>query len=179
MFHCKRTDPASERGGFTLIEMVLVILLCSGFLGTIYETVIVGLRAVHSADEREAIRQPLASAMDRFVREAAMAETVFQATAQVYQFRADINHDGAFQASETITYQLVGSEFQRVTSLGTVALVRNATALTFDYRDNNDADMTPPIAAGLLASIRVAQITLSATNHNETLSLASAVYTRN
>ena len=63
MSACGPIVRVSERG-LSLLELLIVVSLLSIFIGTVYESVVVGLRTVNAADEREDIRQQLAGALD-------------------------------------------------------------------------------------------------------------------
>ena len=167
----RRTD-----SGFTLLELMLVVSLLAIFFGSVYETVIVGLRTANAADDREDVRQQAANALDRFVREASLAKVVRQATSQVFEFDADLTGDGT--AETNILYQLQNDAIVRTYGGTTTTLVRSANtpSLTFAYFKQDRATWVSGTDA--LSTIRVAQVTLTATKDTETLSLINAAYLR-
>ena len=168
----------SAECGVTLIEMIIVVTLLGIFMGAVYESVIVGLRAANSSDERESIRQQLANALDILTREAALASTVDLAQDQQFQFDADLDGNGTTE--NNINYQVNSGDLQRIYNGVTVTLVSDLTSLDFDFTDSSGADMTTPVGSPTNRdTIRVTQVTTTATRDNETLSLASAAYLRN
>ncbi len=173
-----RTASQARAAGFTVIELMLVIIVMAVFFGTVYESVIVILRTANAVDEREAIRQQLAHALEILTREAAMASNVDNAEDQRFQMDGDLDGDGDTEGN--INYRVSSGDLQRVYSGDTVTLIPDLTSLDFDYVDLNGAAMTTPVSPGSSRdNIRVIQITVSATKDNETISLASAAYLRN
>ena len=164
--------------GFSLLELMVVLVLLGIFLGTMHETLVVGLRVVHAGDQREDIRQQMANAMALLTREASLASNVDNAEDQRLQFDADLDGDGTTE--NNINYQVNSGDLQRIYNSATVTLVRDLTSLDIDYVDSGGANLTTPVSAQATRdTIRVAQITMTATKENETISLTSAVYLRN
>lgn len=177
MSACRRIVPESDRG-VSLLELLLVITLLGLFMGAVYETVIVGLRVVNAADERETIRMQLANAMDRLTREASLASSVSSASDQRFQFDADLDGDGATETG--INYQLQGSSLNWSYGGSTVTLVAGVTAIDFAYLDQNGVTMSAPVTPqSERDKIRVVQVSLTATKDTETISIAGAACLRN
>ena len=177
MSACGPIVRVSERG-LSLLELLIVVSLLSIFIGTLYESVVVGLRTVNAADEREDIRQQLANALDLLVREANLASNVDNAEDQRLQFDADLDGNGTTE--NNVNYQVSSGDLQRVYSGTTVTLVRDLTSLDFNYLDTSGANVTTPVGSQPTRdTIRVVQITATATKDQETISLASAAYLRN
>ena len=177
MLRCRPTDPASERG-LTLLELIVVVVLLSIFIGAVYDVVIIGLRTAHASDEREEIRQELSNALDLLTREASLASNLDNAEDQRLQFDADLDGNGTTE--NNINYQVSSGDLQRVYNGVTVTLVKDLSALDFNYTDSGGANMTTPVTTQALRdTIRVVQVTITATKDNETISLASAAYLRN
>ena len=153
------------------------------FAGGIYETVIVGFRAVNAAASRAELRQQLANALDRLTREASIAHNVDKAIDQRFQFDTDLDGDGS--NDNNVNYVVQNGGLDRVFSGATVTLVKNVSALDFDYIDlngtsNATCDSTSSCGSNCCRSeVRVVDITITATEHNETISLTSAVELRN
>ena len=169
-------QPAGARG-FSILEMLIVISLLAIFMGTIYEAVIVGLRATHAADEREAVRQQLAGAIDRLTREAGLTSNVDVAQDQQLQFDADLDGNGTTESD--IVYQLQSGVLQRTYGGATVTLARGITSLDFDYLDLNGSSLAAPLSGCNLDTVRVLQVTVTGTNDTETLSMTTAAFLRN
>lgn len=176
MSPCRAIAPRSE-AGLTILELLLAAVLMSLFVGTVYETVIVGLRQVNTAGEREEIRNQLTLALDLMTREASLASNVDNAEDQRLQFDADLNGDGSTE--NNINYQVVNGVLQRQYNGTSVTLISNLTTFDVDCTDLNGANMTTPVASGSLHNIRVAKITATAVKHDESLSVASSVFLRN
>ena len=176
MSPCKPTAPTSERG-FSLLELFVVLSLLGIFLAAVQESLLVGLRAVNAADEREDIRMQLSNALDRLIREVSMANNVDTAQDQQLQFDADLNGDGTTE--NDILYQVSGGDLQRTYNGATVTLVRDLSSLDFDYTDLNGSALTTPVTGASLDILRLVQITATTAKDAETLSLADSAYLRN
>ena len=164
--------------GFTLIEMMIVVSLLGIFFGGVYETVIVGLRAVSAADKRENLRRQLTMAMDQLTREIDAAYNVDVAQDQRLQFDArDINGDGS--NDNNINYLVSSGDFQRVFSGDTITLIPDLASLDFDYIDFNGNTLATPVPVVQEDDVRVVQITMTATRDTETVSLTGAACLRN
>ena len=153
--------------------MVAVSLLAI-FFGGVYETAILGLRSANAADEREDIRGQAMNALERFTREASLAKTVRQATSQLFEFDADLNGDGT--AETNIIYQVQNGDLVRTYGGTTISLVRDFGSATFGYLKQDRAAWVSGTDA--LSTIRVVQVTVTATKDAETLSLTNAAYLR-
>ena len=170
-------------GGFSLVELMIVISLMGLFLGTVQETLIVGLRATSASDARENVRLQLRKSLDQFTREAAAASNVDCAMDQRFQFDAsDINGDGS--SDNNINYRVNSGVFERVFSGTTVTLVNDLTSLDFDYLDSSNASLANCSASGCgssscRSSLRVVQVTITATKNGEAISVTDAVHLRN
>lgn len=134
--------------------------------GVAMDAVLVGLRAAHAAERRGQVRQQLAAALARLTREAGLATAVAVAEDQQLQF------DG-------ILYQLQGGALQRTQGGTTVTLVQGVTAFDFNYVAKNRTAMTTPVTGSDLHKIRVAQVTITAAQESEALSLTAAAFMRN
>ena len=156
------------------MEVMIVVMLFAIFMGAVYETVIVGLKAANSADEREDIRTQMARAMDQMTREMVAAYNVDNAEDQRFQFDArDINGDGS--NDDNINYVVTSGDLLR----GSLLLVKDLSSLDFDYLDSSGTAMTTPVAGGSRNNVRVVQITMTAVKDQETISLTGAAKLRN
>ena len=177
MWRCRRTDPTSERG-LTLLELLLVMTLLAAFMGAVYESVIVGLRVAHASDERENVRQQLASALELLTREASIANNVDTANDQDFQFDADLDGNGTTE--NNIHYQVSSGDLTRTYNGTTVTLVRDLASLDFDFVDSGGSTLSTPVGSQPTRdTIRVLQITITGTNDTESMALTSAAYLRN
>ncbi len=167
---CRRTAPTANRG-FTVLELMIVISLMGLFFAAVQESVIVGLRAVNAADDRETIRQQVTSALDRLTREAVLASNVDQADSGQFQFD--------MPGTSNVNYAYNSSTLTR-TSAGTAqTILQHITSFTLSYIDSSGNTLATPVAAGARNTIRVVQLAVTVNPDTETLSLASAAYLRN
>ena len=164
--------------GFTLLELFIVITLVALFLGAVYETVIVGLRTVNAADDRETIRSQLTSALDRFVRDASVANNV------------DLGQDAQFQCDtpsvNNVNYQYSNGVLTRQdASSSQITILSNLTAFDFDYIDVNgtsyaSCDNTSSCGSRCCRSnARVVEVSATVTKDTETITVATAAFLRN
>ena len=152
--------------------------LLAAFMGAVYESVIVGLRVAHAADERENVRQQLAGALELLTREASIANNVDNAEDQRFQFDADLDGNGTTE--NNINYRVSSGDLQRTYNGTTVTLVRDLTSLDFDFVDSSGSNLSTPVGSQPTRdTIRVLQITITGTDATESLSLTSAAYLRN
>ncbi len=165
--------------GFSLLEVFIVVTLIGIFFSGVYETVIVGLRTVNAADEREDIRQQLANALELLTREASLANNVDNAEDQRFQFDADLDGNGTTE--NNINYQVSGNDLQRSYNGVTVTLVRDlntsTSPLDFDYFNASGTDLTTPVGNQPdRDTIRLAQLDVTVIRDAETITMATAVY---
>lgn len=180
MSPCRPTDRIRTEGGFTLLELLIVITLFGLFIGAVYETVIVGLRVVNAMDEREEIRQELSNALDRLTREARMARVVDLAQASRFRFDADFDGDGSSAGNEVdIDYQSQSGALVRMRGSETLTLVKNVTSLGFDYIDLNGSELTTPVSGPNRPTIRVVEMTITATNDDESIAMTTSTFLTN
>jgi len=170
---------------------MIVVTLLASFFGAVYETVIVGLRSVGSANTREDLRMQLARTLDRFTREVRMARNVNVALDQQFQFDADFNNDGLSTGNEVaINYQVSGTNLNRSQGGGSpVAVIRNLSIsipLDFNYYEQGSTaesatcDSTSSCGSTCCRSeVRVVVITATVTNGNETISMSSSAFLGN
>ena len=171
MWFFKHTDRIANRRGFSLLELLLVVSLISIFVGAMQESVVVGLRAVNAADERELIRQQAASALDRIIREINLADDVD--VAQSARFRFDI------PSTNNINYVYSSGTLSRDTGGSAQVVLNNITSWDFNYYDTTGAALSEPVAGASEDTIRVVQMTVTVTRDAETLTLTNAAYLRN
>lgn len=156
----------SQRG-LSLIEVSIATVLLSIFFGFVYETVIVGLRQVETADEREDARRQIAHGLDRIVREANVANNVDVAqTAQLQFDTPSLNN---------VSYQYT-SGTQTLARSG-VTIAQGVTSFDFDYVDCLGISYTGTVSTP--GRVRVAQITATLTDGSEAVSLTQAAFLRN
>ena len=175
MCRCRRIGPI-HKAGFSLIELFISISLLAVFLGAVHEAMLVGLRLVHTADDRERARQQVAAVLERFTREVSFANGVDRATDARCQF------DTA--STNNINYVYASGALTRDTGGSTQTLLSGITALDFNYIDDagteySSCDDTSSCASNCCRTdVRMVRITVTVAQNNETLSAASAAYLR-
>ena len=160
--------------GVTLLELMLVLVLTGIFFGVVYDTVIIGLRAVNAADERETIRQELTGALERFVRDAGTGSNVDSADTAQFQFDTPSVNDVQY------TYDSAAGTLSRGDAATTQRIIlRNLTAFDFNFFDSTGAQLSEPVAPSAEDTIRVVEMTATVTKDQEVVTVAHAVFVRN
>ena len=198
MWFSKITDQTSKRG-LSLLELMVVMTLLGIFFGAVYETVLVGLRNVGSADTREGLRLQLARTLDRFTREVRMARNVTAATDTQFQFDADFNGDGdATDSGEAgVNYQISGTTLTRAQGGVTITILNNLSSASavdvFQYYELNGTTESDtcnngsgcgtatctPSGCQCLCEVRVAVLTATVTTGSETLTMSDSAFLGN
>ena len=160
--------------GFSLIELFIVISLMGLFMGAMQESLITGLRVVSAADRRETIRQLLASALERFARDASTASNVDRAQTDELQF------DTPSVNNVEYAYDSSAGTLTRDDGSSTQIILRNLTTFDFDYVDCQGTLYTGTVSGGSTEeSLRVVQVVATVTQSQETIAVARAVFLRN
>jgi prepilin-type N-terminal cleavage/methylation domain-containing protein len=166
-----------DKKGFTLIEIVMVIILL-GILGAIIGIPLIqGARGWLAATTRIGITESGRVAMERMVREIRNMETkegtseppspcIATATASTLQFSVA---DGDLTNCNSINFSLSGSEIQR----NGTTMAKDIQSLTISYYDNNNS------STATIADIRRLSIEIVAEKGGETKREYSEVYLQN
>ena len=173
MSNCRRTVREADQG-LGLLEFLLVLSLCALLIGAVYEAVLIGLRVVNAADDREHIRQQIASVLDRFTREAILSGDVDRAESGRFQFDTpDVNNvDYEYDSSASTLSRDDASNPQ-------VIILRNVTVFDFDYFDGSGTQFSEPVPGSSEDDVRLVRVTATVTKDNETLTLTGAAFLRN
>jgi type II secretory pathway pseudopilin PulG len=160
--------------GFSLVELFIVLSLGGVFFVAVGETVLTGLRAARAAYEREDLRMQAAAVLERFTREAALADDVDRARDDRFQFDTpDVNNvDYEYDSDDGIVTRDDGD-------LDEQTVLRYVTAWDLDYEDDTGAALSTPVADSDEDDIRVVRVSLTLSRGTETVTLAGAVYLRN
>lgn len=165
-----------KKNGFTLIELIIVIVLFVMLAAAVFWTFVAGLRAWDSGWNRADVRQAGNLAIEIMTRELSQAKSFTVAQAGKVKFDADIDND---DSDETVTFAADDGCLKRtVDGIATVS-TPNLQKLEFAYRDLNDAAMTFPITGNDHDNIRGIVIFLILNKGDETIMLSSGVYVRN
>ncbi len=173
--------------GFTLIEMIMVIMLIGIVAAIIAIPLSQGVKGWFQATSREGISQSGRIAIERMAREirntARKSDNnpcISTATATAFIF-SDLN--GNLTTCASITFSLSGTKIQRT---DTVAqdLVDNVSSLTIQYYDSNNQCMLAqpncPAPIGVtINNIRRLSIEIVSTQGGETVRKYSEVYLSN
>jgi len=145
------------------------------FLGAMQESLITGLRAVSAADQREAIRQQLTSALERFARDAGAASNVDRAETDELQFDVPSVNNVEYiydSGTDTLTRDDASSSV--------MTMLRNLTAFDFDYVDCQGTRYTGTVSGGSTEdSLRMVEVIATVTQSQETITVAQTVFLRN
>lgn len=163
------------KSGFTLIELVLVIVLISILLGAITFTFVVGLRAWDVGMLHGGIKKEASYNLRIMSEELKQATSITTANQNSIIFIADLDANGV---NETITYiwsGVVGENFNRTQGATTTALARNVQNAQFQYYDANNTLLSFPVTA---SSVRLVELTLQLKKENESIQYVSKVRPR-
>lgn len=158
------------KSGFTLIELILVLLLLSILLGAITFTFVVGLRAWDVGISHGGIKKDASYTLRIMSEELKEATSITTANQNALTFSIDSDANGA---DETVTYSwsgVVGENFNRVEGAITIPLARNVQSAQFQYYDASNNLLSFPVSA---SSVRVVEITLQLKKENESLQCMS------
>jgi len=184
-----------NRNGFTLIEMLMGMALAGMTMTAIYSVFITSNRTYRSQENMVEVQQSVRIGIDFMVQDIRMAGLdplgpatdatdgngagIKAATSTQIRFTADMDMDGFIETSEDerITYQLSGSDLQRITD-NTENLINNVSTLSFRYLDEDGNTTTT------LSNIRRVEITvtcqgLDAMGNTISRTLATTVSCRN
>lgn len=158
------------KGGFTLIELILVIMLISVLLGAITFTFVVGLRAWDVGMLHGGIKKDASYSLRLVSEEMRQATSITAANENDVTFLADLDRNGL---DETVTYSwsgVLGENFNRIQGATTLPLARDVQNAQFKYYDASNNLLSFPVTA---SSVRVVEITLQLKREDETIQLLS------
>jgi len=160
--------------GFTLIELVIVILIIGIITGIVGSTLLGAIDAWTFKFNRTDLLLDGRLAMNRMVREIREVKNkakVTTADPSEFSFENVGNVD--------ITYSLSGTDLDRTEDETTNTLAEDVSDMTFTYLDSNgDTIETPTVAPGA-TDIRRVRINLTLTKNGENVYLQSESVPRN
>jgi prepilin-type N-terminal cleavage/methylation domain-containing protein len=147
-------SPARE-GGFTMIELLLVIGVISILLGAIFSWFDNMGRFYKNENTKAGTQQSTRFGMETLIQDIQLAGLnplgvpgagLIVATATAIQIASDLNFDGDFSDPfENTTYALNGSRLEQTNHLGAETLVDKVSSLGFTYFDRNGALIPEPV----------------------------------
>jgi len=165
--------PIINNRGFTLIEVILVIVILGILAAVIVPPLMEGTRGWVDVGTRKDLVQQGRMAMERMVREirntgrkADDTSCISAASSTAYTF-GDVNGD--LVNCNGISFSLSGSQLLR----GTAVLAENVSSFQLTYYNNANG------STGTLSAIRRVSVALTLANGTESVTLDSEVYLRN
>jgi len=147
-------SPARE-GGFTMIELLLVIGVISILLGAIFSWFDNMGRFYKNENTKAGTQQSTRFGMETLIQDIQLAGLnplgvpgagLIVATATALQIASDLNFDGDFSDPfENTTYALNGNRLEQTNHLGAETLVDNVSSLGFTYFDRNGFLIPEPV----------------------------------
>lgn len=156
--------------GFTLIEMIIVIVLISILLGTGIPLLTNLSKSFQFAIGRKDLSESAGAAlrrMNREIRRLKNAKNAVTATSSTYRFIDIDNND--------IQYSLSGTTLQRTINSSTSPLAENVTSLSFVYYgynsdpEDDDTPITTPIVSPSSTDIYRIEINITMNNSGNTI----------
>lgn len=151
--------------GFTLIELVIVIVLLGIVVAGSSELMVQGFRAYHAGVEQVFAHWQARVALERMARDIRGVKSsgdIATSTSSTFSF-TDVNGD-------VITYFQQGSQLKRNTASTSQVLADNINGLTFTYYNDNGASTTTK------ADIRYVKIALQVGASGSQFNLTTTVY---
>jgi len=149
---------ARRSAGFTVIEILMVIVILSLTFGTIYKSFEQLNRSCTTENVKAGIQQGARIAVEFMVQDIRMAGLDPMGTANAgfsngiaghlpttnwIEFTADVNFDGDVgDTFENIKYELIGNELKQTNHLGQEVMLDHVTDLTFTYLNSEDQTTT-------------------------------------
>ena len=167
------------KSGFTLIELIIVILLFSVIVAFVSWGFVTGLKVWNFGKDRADMIQNGNLTLEKMMRELSQASSITDADDNTITFLADIDDDGA---DEAITYSVSSNNINRTEDGTSTILASDVQTFQLSYRDLNDNAMSIPSDVASQQKrddIRIITIALTFNKADETINLSSSVYARN
>lgn len=157
-----------RRGGFTLIELFLVLGLLTVLLGAVTYTFVIGLKVGDVGMLSGGVRKEASYSLRTMSEELKQAIAVIAADLHTLTFQADLDRNGAI---DTITYSwsgTAGDNLVRTQGTTTTILANGVQDASFQYYDSASAAMGPPFPV-IASAVRIVQLTLQAAKEGESV----------
>jgi len=167
------------RRGFTLIELIIVVLFFVILTGAAVAIFTAVLKTWASGTDEAEIRRNGSMAIEKMVRDLSQASRITSADAGAITFEADVDHDGT---DETITLDTSGTDLVRTIDGQAITISPDVQTFTLAYSDLDNSPMSIPAdvaSQGKRDRIRIIVMSLAMSRSDETLTLSSSVYVRN
>lgn len=173
----KVTYPKTKQG-FTLVELIIVVVLFSVLVAAVLWTFIAGLRVWDSGRGRAYIGQDANLAVERMMRELSQASEINRAQSDEIDFDADLDGDGSV---ETIKFDVSNdNNLERTENNIPVVIAAGAQNFTLGYYlEGDNENLLSSVTGPSRDDIRVIVIALTLNEGDEEITLSSSVYARN
>lgn len=167
---------AGTTAGFTLIEIVIVIVITGILAGVAAAIIMQGVRAYSDEQSRSDVQYQAGLALERMAREVRGVRRATEVgTAVLGAITGNPTNSFIFTdfSGTTITYSLAGTTLNRTVGGVPSALAQGIATLEFRHYDSAGALTTTP------ASVWVVEISVTAQQGTETLTMRTRVHPRN
>lgn len=164
-------------GGFTLLEMMIVIGLLVVLLGAVTMTFVTGLNVEDISLTAGAVRNEASRSLSVISEELKQATKVTAADIHTVTFQADVDGDSAI---ETISYSwsgVPGDDLVRTQGPGPTILARGVQDASFQYYDSSNVALGPPFPVAATA-VRLVEVTLKLGKEKELLQYMTKIRPR-
>lgn len=154
--------------GFTLIEMVMVIVITGIIVSIVSMFLYVGFQSYFTGAAVTGLANEARVSLSRFSKELQRA-TSFSNISSPNSVSFTI---GSGSSSSNVTYSLSGTSLNRIAT-STQPLSKRVSALTIQYYDNNYAETS------VLTAVKAVMVSITFSDGTETIPLITTVFLRN
>jgi len=156
-----------SREGFTLLEVLAVVMLIPIMVIATWSVYIVGIKTSTSQMSRSGVKTEIDRAVIKMGTELRQAVSITSATAAGLTFTADTNGDGLVETIQYTWGGVAGNPLNRIGSI-TVPVIHSVTTAAFSYYNSSNALLGFPVTA---SQVKVVGIDVTASDNNETFRL--------
>lgn len=165
----------SARRGLTLLEVVIVLFLFSGFTAAIWSAYRAGFLTLYSEHTRWRVKGEAEGALARLTEDLRLAQSITSATATNVTLTRDTDQDGD---DDTVDYSWSGVSGEALIRDADVetAVLNSVSSLAFSYYDSSGSLLSFPVTA---AQVRLVALELTVADDDETLKVRTQARARN